>query len=286
MRALALWILAFGIAASPAIARAAGTGDDKDSTAAKSADTSKAATDNKTPAASSKSETPAKPASPTMENELQQLRELLEAQSKQLQDQNDALKEQRHEMEAMQQNLRAVNAPLVNEGASPASSLAAQPAFSAGFVASPDEDKPDAYQIRFKGITITPGGFMAAETVWRQRGITNDVNTDLKATPFSGASNSKLSDFNFSGRQSRLSVLAQGKLDDVKIGGYFEGDFLSAGVTSNNNRKQQLHLPPAAILGPSGVHQRLHNHRRSDVELGHRNKEGCRKSHRGNSSDD
>ena len=236
MRALALWILAFGIAASPAIARAAGTGDDKDSTAAKSADTSKAATDNKTPAASSKSETPAKPASPTMENELQQLRELLEAQSKQLQDQNDALKEQRHEMEAMQQNLRAVNAPLVNEGASPASSLAAQPAFSAGFVASPDEDKPDAYQIRFKGITITPGGFMAAETVWRQRGITNDVNTDLKATPFSGASNSKLSDFNFSGRQSRLSVLAQGKLDDVKIGGYFEGDFLSAGVTSNNNQ--------------------------------------------------
>ncbi|MGA9999934.1 MAG: hypothetical protein WBQ04_07430 [Candidatus Acidiferrales bacterium] len=235
MRALALWILAFGIAASPAMARAAGTGDDKDSTAAKPAGTAKAATDNKTPDASSKSDAPAKPASPTMENELQQLRELLEAQSKQLQEQNDALKEQRHEMEAMQQNLRAVNAPLVNEGALPASSLAAQPAFSAGFVASPDEDKPDAYQIRFKGITITPGGFMAAETVWRQRGITNDVNTDFKATPFSGASNSKLSDFNFSGRQSRLSVLAQGKLDDVKIGGYFEGDFLSAGVTSNNN---------------------------------------------------
>ena len=49
MRVLALWILAFGIAASPAIARAAGTGDDKDSTAAKKADTAKAATDNKTP---------------------------------------------------------------------------------------------------------------------------------------------------------------------------------------------------------------------------------------------
>lgn len=235
MRALALWILAFGIAASPAIARAAGTGDDKDSTAAKPAGTAKAATDSKTPDASSKSDASAKPASPTMENELQQLRELLEAQSKQLQEQNDALKEQRHEMEAMQQNLRAVNAPLVNEGASPASSLAADPAFSAGFVASPDEDKPDAYQIRFKGVTLTPGGFMAAETVWRQRGITNDINTDFKSTPFSGASNSKLSEFNFSGRQSRISMLIQGKLDNVKIGGYYEGDFLSAGVTSNNN---------------------------------------------------
>jgi hypothetical protein len=235
MRALAPWILAFGIAASPAIARAAGTGDDKDSTAAKSADTSKAATDNKTPAASSKSDAPAKPASPTLENELQQLRELLEAQSKQMQEQNDALKEQRHEMEVMQQNLRAVNAPLENEGALPASSVTADPAFSAGFVASPDEDKPDAYQIRFKGITITPGGFAAAEGVYRNRGIVNDVNTDFKSVPFSGASNAHLNDLNFSGRQSQINVLIQGKLDNVKIGSYFEGDFLSAGVTSNNN---------------------------------------------------
>ena len=235
MRVLALWILALGIAASPAIARAAGTGDDKDSTAAKKAETAKAATDNKTTAASAKSEAPAKPASPTVENELQQLRELLEAQSKQLQEQNDALKEQRHEMEVMQNNLRAVNAPLVNEGALPASSVTAEPALSAGFVASPDEDKPDAYQIRFKGITITPGGFMAAEGVYRQRAITNDVNTDFKGIPFTGASNAHVNDLNFSGRQSQINARVQGKLDGVKIGGYFEGDFLSAGVTSNNN---------------------------------------------------
>jgi hypothetical protein len=236
MRALALWILAFGIAASPAIARAGGTGDDKDSTAAKPADAAKAASDSKTPAASSKSDAPAKPVPPTLENELQQLRELLEAQSKQLQEQNDALKEQRHEMEVMQQNLRAVNAPLENEGALPASSLAAQPAFSAGFVASPDEDKPDAYQIRFKGITITPGGFMAAEGVYRQRAITNDVNTDFKGIPFTGASNAHVNDLNFSGRQSQINFRITGKLDSVKVGGYFEGDFLSAGVTSNNNQ--------------------------------------------------
>jgi len=235
MRALALWILAFGVAASPAIVRAAGTGDDKDSAATKKpADTAKAA-DNKTPTASSNSEAPAKPASPTVENQLQQLRELLEAQSKQLQEQNDALKEQRKEMDVMRANLKAVNAPLENEGALPASSLAGQPALSAGYVASPDEDKPDAYQIRFKGITITPGGFAAAEGVWRQRGIVNDVNTDFKGTPFSGASNAHLNDLNFSGRQSQINVLIQGKLDGVKIGSYFEGDFLSAGVTSNNN---------------------------------------------------
>src|SRR5215469_1835555 len=236
MRVLVLWILAFGIAVSPAIARAAGTGDDKDSTAAKKADTAKAATDSNAPAASSRADAPAKPATPTVENELQQLRELLEAQSRQLQEQNDALKEQRHEMEVMQQNLTAVNAPLVNEGALPASSVAAQPALSAGFGASPDEDKPDAYQIRFKGITITPGGFFAAEGVYRNRAITNDVNTDFKGIPFDGASTAHVNDLNFSGRQSQINVRVQGKLDDVKIGGYWEGDFLSAGVTSNENQ--------------------------------------------------
>jgi hypothetical protein len=239
MRVLARWILAFGIAASPAIARAAGTGDGKDSTAAKPEVTAKAATDktdSKTPAASSKSDAPTKPASPTVENELQQLRELLEAQSKQLQDQNDALKEQRKEMEVMRANLKAVNAPLENEGALPAASLPAEPALSAGYVASSDEDKPDAYQIRFKGITITPGGFAAAEGVYRNRGIVNDVNTDFKSVPFSGTSNAHLNDLNFSGRQSQINVLIQGKLDGVKIGSYFEGDFLSAGVTSNNNQ--------------------------------------------------
>jgi hypothetical protein len=41
---------------------------------------------------------------------------------------------------------------------------------------------------------------------------------------------------NFSGRQSQINARVQGKLNDVKIGGYFEGDFLSAGVTSNNNQ--------------------------------------------------
>jgi hypothetical protein len=241
MRALAIWILAFGFAASPAIGRTAGTGDGKDSTdTAKKVDTSKATADHKTDA--SKTEIPAKPAAASLENELQQLRELIEAQSRQLQDQNDALKEQRKEMEVMRENLKAINAPLENEGAAiqPTSSPAANAGL--GYVsnrANPDEP-PTA--IHIKGITITPGGFMAAEGVWRQRGITNDVNTDFKGIPFSGASNAHLNDLNFSGRQSQINALVQGKLDDVKVGGYFEGDFLSAGTTSNNNETNSYTL--------------------------------------------
>ena len=242
MRVLALWILAFGVALSSGTARAAGTGDDTDSTAAtKKADAAKSTTD-KASAVSSKTDATGKPAPASLETELQQLRELLEAQSKQLQEQNDALKEQRQEMNVMRENLKAVNAPLVNEGAVPESNPASGAAMGYTANASGDDKQEPPTAIHIKGVTLTPGGFFAAETAYRQRGITNDVNTDLKATPFPGGSNAKLNDLNFSGRQSRISMLVEGKLDDVKIGGYYETDFLSAGVTSNDNQSNSYTL--------------------------------------------
>ncbi len=37
-------------------------------------------------------------------------------------------------------------------------------------------------------------------------------------------------------------MLAQGKLDNMTMTGYFEADFLSAGVTSNNNQSNSYTL--------------------------------------------
>ncbi len=89
--------------------------------------------------------------------------------------------------------------------------------------------------IHYKGITITPGGFLAAETVWRQRAEGADINTNLNGIPYTGSSSARLSEFYGSGRQSRISLLAQGKLESMNLTGYFESDFLGAGTTSNNN---------------------------------------------------
>ena len=90
--------------------------------------------------------------------------------------------------------------------------------------------------IHIKGITLTPGGFFAAETVWRGKALSADINTPFNSVPLPGTSASNVSEFNASGRQSRISLLAEGKLDNVKIGGYYETDFLSAGTTSNDNQ--------------------------------------------------
>jgi hypothetical protein len=90
--------------------------------------------------------------------------------------------------------------------------------------------------LNYKGITITPGGFMAAETVWRSKATGADIPTPFSAIPFPSADLSHLSEFYGSGRQSRVSLMAEGKLEWGTIRGYVEADFLSAGTNSNNNQ--------------------------------------------------
>src|SRR5438445_1254046 len=107
--------------------------------------------------------------------------------------------------------------------------------------------------IHYKGITITPGGFVAAETVWRQHALASDVNTPFNSVPYSGASQNHLSEFYGSGRQSRLSLLAEGKLNSAKLTGYYESDFLSAGVTSNNNQSNSYTLRQRQIWGQAAL---------------------------------
>jgi len=101
-------------------------------------------------------------------------------------------------------------------------------------------EHPDT--LHFKGVDLTPGGFMAAETVDRQRGIGGDVNTQFSGIPFAGQTAGELSEFNASGRQSRLSLLAEGKLPALTVRGYVETDFLSAGTTSNDNQSNSYTL--------------------------------------------
>lgn len=96
--------------------------------------------------------------------------------------------------------------------------------------------------LHYKGITITPGGFLAAETVRRSRALGADVNTPFNSVTMPGASQSTLSEFFGSGRQSRVSMLAEGRLNMVKLSGYVETDFLSSGITSNNNQSNSYTL--------------------------------------------
>lgn len=103
--------------------------------------------------------------------------------------------------------------------------------------------------LHFKGITLTPGGFLAAEFVRRSRALASDINTPFNSVTMPGASQSQMSEFFGSGRQSRISLLAEGKLSSAKLSGYYEADFLSAGITSNNNQSNSYTLRQRQVWG-------------------------------------
>ena len=107
---------------------------------------------------------------------------------------------------------------------------------------------PDS--IHFKGITISPtGSFIEAATVWRQRGIGGDINTQFTGIPFSGASNAHLSEFNGTGRQSRLALTGEGRVGSWVARAYYEADWLSAGVTSNDNQSNSYTMRQRQLFG-------------------------------------
>src|SRR5208282_754211 len=86
--------------------------------------------------------------------------------------------------------------------------------------------------LRFRGINITPGGYAAGEFVRRSRALGADVSTPFNSLTMPGASQSQLSEFFGSGRQSKATVFVEGKLSNVDLSSYISTDFLSAGVTS------------------------------------------------------
>jgi len=199
------------------------------------------------PAHPANAATPATPAEARVEEELQGLRDLLLTQGKQFQQQNEELKEQLKEQEQKVQTLEerlgakapggdpdAMVAESSNPGLSNAPSVnsASEPVAIAG-AGDPAQEGEAPTAIHVKGITLTPMGFMEGAGVWRQKALSADVTTPFNTIPLPGADQARMSEFNASGRQSRIAMLIEGKLSSVKIGGYYETDFLGTGITSN-----------------------------------------------------
>jgi hypothetical protein len=114
-----------------------------------------------------------------------------------------------------------------------------------------EENEPA--NIHFKGITLTPGGFIAAETITRTRAESADINTSFTNIPYPGNSLAHVSENNFSARQSRATLLAESTINNVKLTGYYEADFLGAGTTSNNRQTNSYVFRQRQIWGQVGV---------------------------------
>uniref|UniRef100_E6QMN6 Uncharacterized protein n=1 Tax=mine drainage metagenome TaxID=410659 RepID=E6QMN6_9ZZZZ len=213
--------------------------------------------------------------SPHIESQAQQ-----QARANQLQQENDQLKQQLHDRDRQIQ--QALSAAQQAQAAAQQAQVAAQAAQASAQAASQgnkqnndavtnlqqavqgvkaDEEKSTADIIavrqlgegmresyanpiafKFKGIYITPGGFLAAETADRQRATGGGLNTPFNAIPFSASALGQQTEFVATGRQSRITLNVVGRIDHSTIGGYYEADFLNAGSTSNNNESNSYPL--------------------------------------------
>jgi hypothetical protein len=193
--------------------------------------------------------------------ELEELRQTLQAQQEQLQLLKEELAKRDRQIEAAQDAATAANTRSVEASSKAAEavrtsaevksaanslnstvsdlkvsndSLRTTVATAAAQQKPAEEAGPTA--IRYKGVTITPGGFLAAETVTRTHANSADINTGFASIPFPGNSLSRVTESNFTARQSRATALFESKVGAAKLTGYYEGDFLNAGVTSNNRQ--------------------------------------------------
>ena len=110
------------------------------------------------------------------------------------------------------------------------------------------------------GIELTLGGFLEGATIYRSRNLTADIGSPWNTIPFPNSPNDHLSEFRFTARQTRLSLLAQGRVDaDTALAGYVESDFLAAptdanGLESNSYSPRLRHAYATLDRSDLGLH--------------------------------
>lgn len=103
--------------------------------------------------------------------------------------------------------------------------------------------------LHYKGITLAPGGYLAGETVYRTKATGGDIPTAFNAIPYEHADAYNLSEFFGDARQSRISLMAEGKTEWGMLRGYYEADWLGTGSTSNNNQSNSYVLRERVLWG-------------------------------------
>ncbi|NIJ33316.1 hypothetical protein [Sphingomonas oligoaromativorans] len=104
-------------------------------------------------------------------------------------------------------------------------------------------------KLYFKGITITPGGYLELAGIYRQHFQGNDISSSF-SIPFPNNRASHTSEGRFSARQSRLSFLAEGAVNPhVQLGMYGEFDFQGGAQTANSNQSNSYNPRIRTLYG-------------------------------------
>jgi hypothetical protein len=202
------------------------------------------------PAAKAPATTPAAP--PITAADIQALKDALAAQQQQI----EALEQELHNRDHGPNSAAPEASPEISPESQPANAATPKNGIAEGFIAaqqSPQTSGPEEPQtfnkemegpltIHFRGINITPGGYAAGEFVRRSRALGADLPTPFNSVSMPGASQSQVSEFFGSGRQSKITTFVDGHMKNVHLSSYVSADFLSAGVTSTSTETDSYTL--------------------------------------------
>jgi hypothetical protein len=107
--------------------------------------------------------------------------------------------------------------------------------------------------LRFHNITLVPGGFLAADGVYRSHADGADVASDFGMIPLGENVGSRLAEFQFSALQSRISLSASTTVHGMKTMGYFEMDFLANPYSMGYDVQPRLRLGFVNVDLPHGI---------------------------------
>ena len=90
-------------------------------------------------------------------------------------------------------------------------------------------------KMQYGSLTITPGGFVAMESVSRTRTTGAGILTGFNNIPFNNSGEAHTNENRLDNRQTRFALLIEAPISkSLLVAGYGEFDFLGAGVNSNN----------------------------------------------------
>ncbi len=158
----------------------------------------------------------------------------LKAQVAALQAQVQQLVQAQTKTEEVATQTEAVQTSLANSLIAQSQAINTMPAEivkTAVAAATPKTDK-----VYYKGVTVTLGGFLAAESVYRQRSEIADIASSYSALPLGNSNLHNVAEFRETARQSRIAALVEGNVNATTHAAFYgELDFLGAAQTANSN---------------------------------------------------
>ena len=170
----------------------------------------------------------------TIEQQIKALQSQLGQVKADLANRDRALKAAQQQAKAAQEQAAAASAQAAHIAAAPPVQMVAAP---------PPEPPLPKGQFKAGELTVTLGGFAAAEGVYRSRNQASSIATGFNSIPFANSPNYHTSEFRETAQQSRISLLTEGHVDTAqKLTAYVETDFLSAGTSSNSTESNSYTL--------------------------------------------